>query len=133
MKWNHTLLCCVQAADPRWLEHVPSKLHSYSRALLALLRFSWQQATRQPTGMHADFITYGIDALTIRAIHDPQQVKPLPIDSIQNSYLIMKTVVCAVAKVLPPIACMEACLLQRAMTCPTTQLIDVICVTQAFV
>lgn len=70
------MLGCVQATVPHWFQHVPSKMHSYSNALLALTRFSWQQATRQPTGLHAVFMSHGIDAVTIQAVHDPLQVMP---------------------------------------------------------
>ena len=65
----------MQAAPPAWIRQLPSQMHSYMHALLSLTAFSWQQATRQPSGIHAEFLRHGIDSLTIHAVQDPRQVK----------------------------------------------------------
>lgn len=65
----------MQAASPGWTQQLPPKMQSYMHALSSLTSFSWQQATRQPNGIHAEFLRHGIDSLTIQAVHDPHQVK----------------------------------------------------------
>lgn len=64
----------MQGSKVSWLQHVPRKMRSYVEALTAMTRFSWQQATRLPTGLHAEFMRHGIDALTIKPVQDPHQV-----------------------------------------------------------
>jgi len=39
------------------------------------MSFSWQQATAMPTGVHAEFAMYGIDAVTIETSMQPDEVK----------------------------------------------------------
>ena len=41
-------------------------LHSHLRKLLNMLQFAWQQARGQPTGPHAAFKEYFVDAATLR-------------------------------------------------------------------
>lgn len=41
-------------------------LDRYMRKLLCLSAFIWQQAMGQPTGVHAAFKQYGIEAVTLR-------------------------------------------------------------------
>ena len=62
----------VEAAP--FTQHIPHQFHAYWLDLWRTLRFSWQQAIGTPTGLHAEFAQYGIDAVTIQASLEPSQV-----------------------------------------------------------
>ncbi|DBA88721.1 TPA: hypothetical protein ACH3X1_004146 [Trebouxia sp. C0004] len=48
------------------LQHMSKSLQAYWKTMWPILCFSWQQAIALPTGIHAEFAKYGIDAITIR-------------------------------------------------------------------
>lgn len=57
---------CLQDVKVPLLQHMSKSLQAYWKNMWPVLCFSWQQAIALPTGIHAEFAKYGIDAITIR-------------------------------------------------------------------
>ena len=57
---------CLQDVKVPCLQHMSKSLQAYWKSMWPVLCFSWQQAIALPTGIHAEFAKYGIDAITIR-------------------------------------------------------------------
>lgn len=53
---------------------IPAKLQHYWPDMWQVMAFSWQQATTVPTGLHAEFIRHGIDAVTVETYMQPSAV-----------------------------------------------------------
>lgn len=57
-----------------FVQLMPQNLHAYWVDLWQMLCFSWQQATALPSGVHAEFAKYGVDAVTIQTYLHPHKV-----------------------------------------------------------
>ena len=64
----------LQKMSTPFMHHMPAKLQKYWPDMWKVMTFSWQQATTMPTGLHAEFIQHGIDAVTIETYMQPSQV-----------------------------------------------------------
>lgn len=71
---------CLQKLDTPFKERIPAKLQHYWPNMWKVMSLSWQQATTMPTGIHAEFIKHGVDAVTIETYMQPSEVscKQLP-------------------------------------------------------
>lgn len=63
--------------DTPFMDRVPAQLQSYWPDMWKVMTFSWQQATTVPTGIHAEFIQHGVDAVTIDTYTQPSEVTSL--------------------------------------------------------
>ncbi|KAA6418424.1 MAG: hypothetical protein FRX49_11584, partial [Trebouxia sp. A1-2] len=63
---NGPALTLSQDVKVPFLPHISKSLQAYWKHMWPILCFSWQQAIALPTGIHAEFAKYGIDAITIR-------------------------------------------------------------------
>ena len=75
---NSDLMHCqfgsLQKMDTPFMGRIPAKLQHYWPDMWQVMAFSWQQATTMPTGLHAEFIRQGIDAVTIETYMQPSAV-----------------------------------------------------------
>lgn len=60
--------------DTPFMDRMPAKLRKYWPDMWKVMTFSWQQATTMPTGLHAEFIQHGVDAVTLETYMQPIQV-----------------------------------------------------------
>ncbi|KAL3149618.1 Glycosylphosphatidylinositol anchor attachment 1 protein [Trebouxia sp. C0010 RCD-2024] len=62
-----------QKMDTPFMDRMPAKLRKYWPDMWKVMTFSWQQATTMPTGLHAEFIQHGVDAVTLETYMQPIQ------------------------------------------------------------
>lgn len=70
----HCRLGSLQKTGTPFMERIPAKLQQYWPDMWQVIAFSWQQAMTMPTGVHAEFIRHGIDAVTIETYMQPSTV-----------------------------------------------------------
>lgn len=68
---------CLQSLEAPGMSLVPKRFHHYWIDLWRAISFSWQQAIAVPTGIHAEFAQYGIDAISIHTLMQPFEVSNL--------------------------------------------------------
>lgn len=64
----------MQKLETPFMDRIPAKLRQYWPDMWKVMTFSWQQATTMPTGLHAEFIQHGVDAVTIETYMQPIEV-----------------------------------------------------------
>lgn len=55
-------------SEGSWARRLPAVVQTYAAQLETLARFAAQQAAGRPTGPHAAFKPYGVDAVTMRLV-----------------------------------------------------------------